>query len=136
MHLTFYVTLHCYPNVLYLRWYILKDLNSFLLRTDYIVNLIMHEILKVNLLGSLKIQIIHTFRMFLVLIARSLVFQTTLELSEFKLSFTEFPGRISVNEEFSSVYSVTRLPALLMSRTDSLYKRHSPRHGLLVLLIV
>lgn len=96
----------------------------------------MHEILKVNLLGSLKIQIIHTFRMFLVLIARSLVFQTTLELSEFKLSFTEFPGRISVNEEFSSVYSVTRLPALLMSRTDSLYKRHSPRHGLLVLLIV
>lgn len=136
MYLTFYVTLHCYPNVLYLRWYILKDLNSFLLRTDYIVNLIMHEILKVNLLGSLKIQIIHTFRMFLVLIARSLVFQTTLELSEFKLSFTEFPGRISVNEEFSSVYSVTRLPALLMSRTDSLYKRHSPRHGLLVLLIV
>lgn len=136
MYLIFYVTLHCYPNVLYLRWYILKYLNSFLLRTDYIGNLIMHEILKVNLLGSLKIQIIHTFRMFLVLIARSLVFQTTLELSEFKLSFTEFPGRISVNEEFSSVYSVTRLPALLMSRTDSLYKRHSPRHGLLVLLIV
>lgn len=137
MYLIFYVTLHCYPNVLYLRWYILKYLNSFLLRTDYIGNLIMHEILKVNLWGSLKIQIIHTFRMFLFLIARNFVLQTTLELSEFKLSFTELSGRISVNEEFSSAYSpVTHLPALLMSRTDSLYKRHSPRHGLLVLLIV